>query len=183
MGRASTTTPVETAKGGAPDAVWRISRLVRQSNRRLVGGLSHSGYFPSTIRTRVEKIAKPAGRPQTRVVVAPKAPSYEFSPWEAPELARRRDVYTACTQGFALLKGDFGRGKSQPVPGRPKSRYHLYFRKDARTAKESGSCHRFSIFLWWSHLLGISMEEGRVGKQTRARGQCGCVGQTFECGG
>ena len=49
--------------------------------------------FLSRIRTGVGKTDNPAGRPQTRVVVAPKGPSYVFSPWEALDWARWREVY------------------------------------------------------------------------------------------
>ena len=37
-------------------------------------------------------MGNPAGRPQTRVVVDSKGPSYAFSPWEAPDRARQSNV-------------------------------------------------------------------------------------------
>jgi len=55
------------------------------------------------------------------VVVAPKGPSYVFSPWEALDGARRRDVYTGLgrSKGLLSLGGILGGGKSQPILGKP----------------------------------------------------------------
>ena len=76
--------------------------------------------FHSTIWTRVGKIDNPRGRPRTRVVVAPKGSSYVFSPWEAPDRARRRDLYASLVpKGLLFLGGIFRGGKSQPIPGKP----------------------------------------------------------------
>ena len=80
--------------------------------------------FASTIRTTVGKIDNPAGRPQIRVVVAPKGPYDVFSPWEAPDRAIRRDVYAGLvTKGLLCLGGILGGGKRHAIPGKycPKS--------------------------------------------------------------
>ena len=54
------------------------------------------------------------------MVVAPKGPSYLFSPWEAPDRARRKDVCTGLTPKDLLsLGGNLGGGKSQTVLGKP----------------------------------------------------------------
>ena len=51
-------------------------------------------------------MGNPAGRPQTRVVVDSKGPSYAFSPWEAPDRARQRDVYRGLVpKGLLSLGG------------------------------------------------------------------------------
>ena len=60
--------------------------------------------FPSAISTRVGKVDNPAERPQTSV--APKGPSYIFSPWEAQDRARQMDVYTGFVpKGLLSLGG------------------------------------------------------------------------------
>ena len=98
--------------GGAPDvthawhvdfAVWPDQAAVDELVAR-----PEKPEFPSSIRTRVGKIDNPAGRPQTRVVVAPKG---VFSPWEPLDRARRRDVYTGLVlKGLLSLGGILGRG-------------------------------------------------------------------------
>ena len=54
------------------------------------------------------------------MVVAPKGPSYVFSPWEAPDRARRRDVYTGLVpKGLLSLRGILEGSKSQHILGKP----------------------------------------------------------------
>ena len=70
--------------------------------------------------TRVGEIDNPEGRPQTRVVVAPKGPSYVFSPWKAPYRARQRDVYTGLVpKGLLSFGGFLGGVKAKPFRVNP----------------------------------------------------------------
>ena len=61
----------------------------------------------------------PAGRPQTRVAFAPKGPSYVFSPWEALDSARRRDVYTGVGPKGLLSGGIWEGVKANPFRVNP----------------------------------------------------------------
>ena len=52
------------------------------------------------------------------MVVAPKGPSYVYSPWEVLDRARRRDVYTGLVpKGLVSFGGSWGGG--HPIPGKP----------------------------------------------------------------
>ena len=54
------------------------------------------------------------------MVVAPKGPPYIFSPWEALDKARRRDVYTGLVpKSLLTLRGILGGDKNQAIPGNP----------------------------------------------------------------
>ena len=63
------------------------------------------------------EIDNPAGRPQTRVVVAPKGPSDVFSPGGG-RIGQDEGMFKQVLyQGFALLRWQFVRGKTKPILG------------------------------------------------------------------
>ena len=98
----------------------RCSRLTGPSSCRSTGGQARRASTSLCYQEKGGKIDNPAGRPHTRVVVAPTGPSCVSSRFEAPDGARRRDGYTGLVPDSLLsLGGILGGGKRHPVPGKP----------------------------------------------------------------